>query len=104
MAAAVDDGGGSFFVQGGDECRLLTADAFGATFHRAENPNFQRAHERPPPLGLRVVGNRVEWYGQPVEIVVPGDLTSAAANGRTLALTGSLTHDVLLVPLPVSHP
>lgn len=94
-------GDGAFLVRGGDECRRLTADAFGATFHRADPAEFERAHHRPPPLGLRVRGNQVEWHRQRVEVPVPGDLTSAATDGRhTLALTGSLTHMVLLMPLP----
>ena len=102
--AAGAEGTGGFLVLGGGECRWLTADASGATFHRADPADFTRAQNCPPPLGLEVNGSRVAWHGRHVEVPVPGDLTSAAADGRTLALTGSLTHLVLLVPLSILRP
>jgi len=84
-----------FLVQSDRECWLLTADIFGATFHRASVKEF--AAKVPP--GLLLKGSRVAFNGQSFELPTIGELTSAAANETTLALTSPLTHSITLVAL-----
>jgi hypothetical protein len=89
-----------FLVRSGDGCWLLTADAFGATFHRATIEEFEAEYRRSVlPSGVRLDGSRVTINGTRFEFPALGKLTSAAANARTLALTSSLTHAVVLVAL-----
>ena len=78
-----------FFVRSGEDCWLLLADAFGATFHRAAPEEF-----------ALVASHRAAVPPARVELPFCGEITSRAASRSTLALTGSLTHAVLLVPLP----
>jgi len=92
--------GTDFLVRSVDDCWLLMADCYGATFHRATLTEFeaaQRASKRPPALKLE--GPRVVWNGQALEIGDLGELTSVAANETTLALTGGLTHSIVLVAI-----
>jgi hypothetical protein len=74
---------GQLAVSSNGECWFLTADSFGATFHRADPKLYQRAEQPPakPPL------------------VVPGigAVTSVARVERTVAITGDATHAVALV-------
>ena len=77
LVKAVND---QLFVRSGDDVWLLTADSFGATFHRATLAEFEagsgsHVDDAPPDIGM---------------------LTSAARTRHTLAITGSLTHAVLL--------
>ena len=92
--------GEHFFVRSGEECWILTADLFGATFHRTSLADFDsaREHGRLPPE-LHVKDSRLVWKGEKFEIAALGKFTSAAANGRTLALTSAFTHAVTLVAL-----
>lgn len=93
--------GEHFLVHSGDDCWLLTADRFGATFHRAAPGEFdaaKREHGLPPTL--KVNGARVILNGQPFEFPALGEFTSIAANVTTLALTGRFTHSVVLAALP----
>ncbi|HEY1049841.1 MAG TPA: hypothetical protein VGE39_08805 [Prosthecobacter sp.] len=74
------------FVRSGDEVWLLTADAFGATFHRATQEEFSQGvnEEFPgitPPSGI-------------------GMVTSIARTRSTVAITGTLTHAVILFTPP----
>jgi hypothetical protein len=92
--------GEHFLVCSGEEGWLLTADAFGATFHRAtvdESATAQRSSGLPS--GLEIAGSKIAWQGNRFEIPALGELTSAAANAATLAVTSSLTHSVVLVAL-----
>ena len=78
---------GNFHVSSGDECWILTADLFGATFHRVA-PGEARL-PRPletPPSGVRLPDG-------------PGIVTSVASSATTLAVTRSLTHRVILIAL-----
>ena len=78
---------GNFHVSSGDECWILTADLYGATFHRVA-PNEARL-PRPletPPSGVRLPDG-------------PGVVTSVASSATTLAVTRSLTHHVILIAL-----
>jgi hypothetical protein len=92
--------GAHFLARSGGECWLLTADAFGSTFHRATMGEFEAASREPRlPAGLEVNGSRVVLNGAKFEVPALGEFTSVAANGTTLALTSRLTHSVVLVAL-----
>jgi hypothetical protein len=92
--------GEHFLARSGNECWLLTADVFGATFHRAPVKEFEAAkgHSRLP-SNLQIRGSRVVLDGNPFEFPALGEFTSAAANSTTLAVTSSLTHSIVLVAL-----
>jgi hypothetical protein len=90
--------GEDFFVRSGEECWLLTADLYGATFHRATPSEFVSAGSRLPPE-LRIDAEKIVWKGQPLQISSIGKRTSVAANPTTLAFTTDLTHSVTLVAL-----
>lgn len=75
---------GQWLTTSGDEHWLVTADAFGATFHRVTGQTIPPP--QPPPGQL------------PARIAVPadcGEVTSLAVSGTTVAITASLTHAVL---------
>ncbi len=92
--------GDHFLVRSGQECWLLTADRFGATFHRSSVAEFESAlHHTKLPAGLRVADSKVAWGDERFEIASLGKFTSAAANATTLALTSDLTHAVVLLAL-----
>lgn len=76
------------FVRSGDDVWLLTADAFGATLHRATAEEFAAGGTTPPTSHLL-----------PASI---GSITSVVRTSTTLAVTGSLTHAVILSALPSS--
>jgi hypothetical protein len=87
----------NLYVLSGGGAWLLTADAFGATFHRAA------ADECGPPSVALPAG--VELFGGAVmagatRVSLDGELTSAAATATTLALTSALSHAVVLVARP----
>jgi hypothetical protein len=82
------------YVSSGGSAWLLTADAFGATFHRAD------AHECGTssvalPAGVEMLGGAIMAGGARVSL--NGELTSAAATESTLAVTSALSHAVVLV-------
>ncbi len=92
--------GRHFLARSGEECWLLTADAFGSTFHRATIGEFEAAsRESRMPDGLQVNGSRVVVDGARFEVPAFGEFTSAAANSTTLAVTSRFTHSVVLVAL-----
>ena len=82
--------GEQIFVRSGAGCWLLTADIFGATFHRAELSEFETAaHKKsPPPLELPSVLR---------DLPALGELTSTAETSDTVAITGTLTHSITLL-------
>jgi hypothetical protein len=92
------------FVRGGAECWVLTADAFGATFHRATPEEFERARPQSGlPDGVSVRGTTVTVRGSTVNLPdVFQRLSSACATHTTLALTSRCAHAILLVALPVA--
>lgn len=93
--------GNHFFVNSDDDYWLLTADAFGATFHRSSKEEFNQALKTPPlPPGLRVEDATVTIQGKTLPLTLAGSVTSAAANRTTLALTTDMSHTILLVALP----
>ena len=77
LVTAVND---QLFVRSGDDVWLLTADSFGATFHRGTLAEFQ-------------AGSGSRFDDAPADI---GVVTSVARTRHTVAVTGSLTHAVLL--------
>ena len=96
----VTSAGDHFLVSGNEECWLLTADIFGATFHRATPEEFasaQSAAKLPP--DLKVNGSVIQWRGKQHDMGWVGSITSAAANQTTLAFTSALTHTVTLAAL-----
>jgi hypothetical protein len=101
-AVAMADG--QLFVRGGSECWLLTADAFGATFHRVAPEDFDRARGLSAlPEGISVRAATATVRGCSVSLPSAfAEVTSACASGTTLALTAAHTHAILLVALPVA--
>lgn len=96
--------GENFLARSNSECWLLTADLFGATFHRASIEEFEAsARKSQLPAGLQSNGSVITFNGsgngQSLDLPVLGDLASAAANETTLALTARLTHSIVLVAL-----
>jgi len=92
--------GEQFLVRSDTECWLLAADAFGATFHRASVEDFEAARrDHPLPPGLKVTGSRIIFQGERFEFPALGEISTAAANATTLALTSGLTHAIILVAL-----
>lgn len=77
------------YVRSGNDGWLLTADAFGATFHRATPEELAAARPQIPQV--------------PASVDVPADIgpvTSVARLDHTVAITGALTHAVLLYAVP----
>jgi hypothetical protein len=96
----VASAGEHFLVRSGEESWLLTADVFGATFHRSNLAEFESAAKTTKsPAGLRVSDSKLSWKDERFEIGGLGKFTSSAANDTTLALTSELTHSVILVAL-----
>jgi hypothetical protein len=96
----VASAGEHFLVRSGEESWLLTADVFGATFHRGSLAEFESAAKTTKsPAGLRVSDSKLSWKDERFEIGGLGKFTSSAANDTTLALTSDLTHSVILVAL-----
>lgn len=92
--------GEHFLVRSGEGCWLLTADVFGATFHRATVEEFEAARKQTAlPPSVRMDGSHITIEGTGFEFPALGEITSAAANANTLAFTSTLTHAVVLVAL-----
>jgi len=78
----------------------LTADFFGATFHRCDPALFDAsARQANLPPGLKIDGSTVRRNGFTLNLDQLGMISSGAATVDTLALTSPLTHAVLLVAL-----
>jgi hypothetical protein len=93
-------GDGQFRVRSGSESWLLSADLFGATFHRCPLEEFKTVEKSTgSPLGLRADGDDLFFRGQRLGFPAPGRITSAAHDQTTLAVTSSFTHSVTLVAL-----
>lgn len=84
---------GQFFAWTNDSCWLLTADAFGATFHRATPEEFDAVRKQPENKQNARMAAKLDFVGD------LGEITSAATSTTSLALTGSHTHAILLVAL-----
>lgn len=96
LVALVD---GHLCTSSGGESWLVTADLFGATFHRVPAESG-RATPTPLPPNVRLTrGGRVVVSGGALDLPSAGEVTSAAATRTTLAVTWSLSHHVTLVTL-----
>lgn len=91
--------GTTILVRSGGECWQLTADCFGATFHRCDPALFAAAGQAALPAGLEIAGSTVRRAGFSLNLGQLGSVSSAAATADTLALTSPLTHAVMLVAL-----
>jgi len=92
--------GEHFLAKSDNDCWLITADRFGATFHRSTLKEFEGAGlqmQLPPELSIK--SSILEFGGHRLDLSDFGDLTSAAANNSTLALTSALSHSITLVAL-----
>lgn len=89
---------GHFYAQDGDNWWLLTADAFGATFHRAAAPAklVRAAPGSPFSVGSR---GEVQCGAERATFPEVAAMGSWAADATTLAVTTSLSHHVLLFAL-----
>jgi hypothetical protein len=93
--------GDNLLVASGGECWLLTADAYGATFHRHGQAGLDAAEQGAGlPPSLIVTGSKVKFDGAVLDLAEWGSVTSAAVADRTLAVTSSLSHAVTLIALP----
>jgi hypothetical protein len=92
--------GDHFLVKSGGEFWLLTADAFGATLHRAGVEEFQNARGEEAPSDLKVKGARLAYKKDTIEFPELGEFTSFAANATTVAITSRFTHSIILAALP----
>lgn len=95
----VSASGDHILVESGAQAWLLTADAYGATFHRATDAEVavRRAPWIPPALGYD--GGTVRFLGRPLPLIARGAPTSAAALTHTLAITFATTHELALCSL-----
>jgi len=91
--------GEHFLVRSGGDGWLLTADAFGATFHRAAPEESKDARPSSVPPGVTARGTAVSVDGARVDLPELGEIAGIAANGSTLAVTSPLSHAVVLLAL-----
>jgi hypothetical protein len=96
-------GGGPLVVESGGSAWLLTADAYGATFHRAtaEEARQGSAGKRlPPGIELGADGALAAGGGGArLPLPLTGEITSVAFDESTLAVTAAFSHGVAVVPL-----
>jgi hypothetical protein len=85
-------------VESADETWTLTADAYGATFHRGGT-----AHDPTTswPPSVRVQGRALLLGSRALSLPDSGEVTSVASTSTTLAVTFSLSHALTLVALTV---
>jgi len=82
------------------EAWVLAADAFGATFHRASDDEIARARtQRELPGEIELGDGFITHRGERFDLPVPGEVSSSIATERTLGVTTSLSHAVVLFAL-----
>lgn len=91
--------GDDFQVVSGKGSWLLTADRFGATFHRLGEKESQNAVQPPHSHKIAPRGSLLEINGKPFDISEFTPLTSEAVNQTTLALTSAISHQIALISL-----
>lgn len=92
--------GENLFARSDSDCWLLTAGVFGATFHRVSAEEFDAANQTSAlPSGMEIKGSRIIFGGERFDLPELGEISSAAANTHTLALTSRLTHSIVLMAL-----
>ncbi len=89
--------GEQIFVRSGVGHWLLTCDAFGATFYRAEPAEFEAAWRETSKL--KIVSTSIRYDGATRELPAVGEISSAAATSDTIAVTGTLTHSITLLAI-----
>jgi len=95
--------GDDFMVRSAGEYWLLTANAFGATFHRAAEAEWRSVSGQPPvPPSLKIQRGKVTWQNASVDLPLRGEISSAAANATTLALSSTTSHSIWLIALGVA--
>jgi hypothetical protein len=90
---------GRLLVRSGNGCWELTADTFGATFHRAPITEFESAVQRTLPPETTIRDGFIVRGKERLAIGDCGPVTSHAATSDTLSVTFLLTHAVLLIAL-----
>jgi hypothetical protein len=86
------------WVRSGDDCWLLCADAFGATFHRATLAEFDSARQNPfTPGGLIISGRKISWGNRNLDLATPTEISSSAATAATVAITSPGTFAITLI-------
>jgi hypothetical protein len=91
---------GQFMVYSNGQCWQLQADLFGTTFIRMQGDDvtFINAAKKFP-QGVAVDGELLRRRGESINLAGLGDITSAAVNKHTLAVTSRLSHAVQLIPI-----
>ncbi len=89
---------GQFYVSDGDKHWLLTADLFGATFHRVDGAPNRNDTQGTLPFKIEK-GGKVSRGAQTRVFPELENFKSMAANETTLAVTSPLSHAVYLVAL-----
>ncbi|MEE9910298.1 MAG: hypothetical protein K4571_01125 [Deltaproteobacteria bacterium] len=96
VACAGDD----YLVKSGNDCWLLHADIYGATLHRVEASEFDKAAAQTGRLsGVRFNETTIIRENMSLDLAFLGSFSSAALNTHSLALTSPLTHAVTLIAL-----
>lgn len=89
-----------FLVRSGGEHWLMTADLFGATFHRATAEEFDRAaSHRAWPRDLELKQAALIRGGKTLPLPVLEQPNSLVANAHTVAATSPHSHTITLVAL-----
>lgn len=86
-----------FIVKSAEACWILTADVFGATFHRGTAEEFASGSTTGPDLEAK--GSQVRWKENWYEIPFGNGISSCGATATTVALTSEMSHSVLLLAL-----
>jgi hypothetical protein len=95
----VSTSAGQILVESGPLAWLLTADAFGATFHRATEAEVATRLRPALPAAIGFDDGTVRYYGHALPLIARGAPTTAAALPHTLAITFATTHELALCAL-----
>lgn len=94
----VASSGEHFLVLSGESCWALSADKFGAVFHRASTEEFFEAQgKKASNPGFEIILNEVTFNGMKCEVPGLVKCTSSAMNKTTIALTSAFSHSVILI-------
>ena len=91
---------GDLLVRSGTDAWILTADAFGATLHRASSGELAAGRvQEGGPAALRFGDGEVSWRGEAIALPVAGPATSFVLAEPMLALTTAASHAVVILAL-----
>ena len=94
----VEGFGEHFLVSSGGACWLLTADIFGATFHKTDPAEGTERRLQPDNIAeITVTGTTLQKEGTSLDFPELGSISSVAVNLHSVALTSPLTHSIVLV-------